>query len=873
MENLFKPVGHPYYIFAPDYRENSVGIMALHYLCHALNLRGCDAYIAPVEKFNPDLKTPALTQEIITHHMLTGKVPIAVYPETASGNPLRALVCVRYMLNREGLINGRSMNAGKDDLFFWYSKAFVDKENENVHYLTTPYLNFQLFQPDPKRERSRVLLYINRVPEAEIDFSRLPKNVEVLSNKRPVPLKELAKILQGAKIFYSFEFSGTCTLAILCGCPVVYLTQPGHEKLSIPATTIAAYGTFGYALSDTPEAIEAARQTLPHARISMIRAQSEFWSQLDDFIRITQERACLVASSKNEFSVNLCMQRGMAAFQAEDFATAIASFSELLDKAPENPLPPAYLAFIAARQGEAQAAADFIAEAARIAPARVDLKAALGESFLKAGRPDLAAGYLEEAISAQPDLWSAYPTYAQSLHLVGQDEAAIALLQPAAGIFSPAQAGIQNTLLEILAQRGDLGEFTRMSLRFSRALVDNLLAVRALAHFEREGERLLETLGRVQQQLADACANKEKPAVKPVDENPVPGSPKTRPLKIAFLVGDFQREERLQRLPALLRHLPPEDFMTSLLLQDARCEHNDCANLCSLLADQIFLLFEKNDAEALNTIQEIAPDILIDLEAYGPMERLTVFLKAAVPQKLLWGEAPMPSLSPECQVLTGARLAESSVLPCVTLPEMGEYCDLPEYPIIAPTVSANRKDTVLGVLTPAMRIDREGWRLFAKVLKARPDSQLWINLADMGKPVQAFISSIFKGAGLAVERLRFLHAHTAEDLCRIWQETDLGLAPPTDAGDMALPAGLWMGRPYLALASPLPWSRRPLALLELAGAEAWICQTAEDYIDRACSVLPAPNPQFRARMKAANFTDPLAFAQGFATSMNALFKS
>ncbi len=36
----------PYYIYAPDYRQSSAGIRALHYLCHFLNECGHEAYIS-----------------------------------------------------------------------------------------------------------------------------------------------------------------------------------------------------------------------------------------------------------------------------------------------------------------------------------------------------------------------------------------------------------------------------------------------------------------------------------------------------------------------------------------------------------------------------------------------------------------------------------------------------------------------------------------------------------------------------------------------------------------------------------------------------------------------------------------------------------
>jgi predicted O-linked N-acetylglucosamine transferase (SPINDLY family) len=88
-----------------------------------------------------------------------------------------------------------------------------------------------------------------------------------------------------------------------------------------------------------------------------------------------------------------------------------------------------------------------------------------------------------------------------------------------------------------------------------------------------------------------------------------------------------------------------------------------------------------------------------------------------------------------------------------------------------------------------------------------------------------------------------------------------------DAGGLALPGCLWMGRPYLSLASPLPWARRPAALLEAADAAEWIAETPEAYIECARRAVPEPNPAFRARMKTAGLSDPVAFAQGFATSI------
>jgi len=115
-----------------------------------------------------------------------------------------------------------------------------------------------------------------------------------------------------------------------------------------------------------------------------------------------------------------------------------------------------------------------------------------------------------------------------------------------------------------------------------------------------------------------------------------------------------------------------------------------------------------------------------------------------------------------------------------------------------------------------------------------------------------------------------VHAHTPEELCHYWQEVHLGLAPPVDAGDQALTTCLWMGRPFVALAASLPWSHRPSALLDCAGAAEWIADSPARYVELAQQLSSAPVPKLRERMRAAKLDDPAAFAQGFATTMASL---
>lgn len=289
---------HPYYIVAPDYRESSAGVRVMHRLCHLLNTQGFEAYIVGAANFSPELDARALDGPSAARHRRENLIPVAVYPEIITGNPLRAPVCVRYMLNKEGRINGNPINPGPDDLFFYYSKAFTPTTDGRYDYLRLNTHDLDLFKPDPAREKRGPLLYVNRIPLSAIDFSALPTDIEVLSNLNPLSLVELAKKLQSATVLYSYEATATCTLAMLCGCPVVALTLPGYERYGFTEQTLSIYGGCGYALNDSEEALNAARAGLPKLRTGMQNTERAFHNELQVFIRKTQERARALAQDK-----------------------------------------------------------------------------------------------------------------------------------------------------------------------------------------------------------------------------------------------------------------------------------------------------------------------------------------------------------------------------------------------------------------------------------------------------------------------------------------------------------------------------------------------------------------------------------------------
>jgi tetratricopeptide (TPR) repeat protein len=600
------------------------------------------------------------------------------------------------------------------------------------------------------------------------------------------------------------------------------------------------------------------------SRVCSIPKRQEWQSHTDDIDAAKAMYAATAPCSIGDESISTLLSQGIEAFNVGCFEQANAIFSDLFHQLPDNPTPSAYLAFICARLGLVDSARDFIAHALEIAPGRADLQAALGETLLSAGHAQYALDYLRTAVSAQPDLWAAYPALAQSLYQTGQGAEAVALLEGVVRIPSAAQAQIQRLLVNILAERGDLAGITRVLLRCPTSLSEDLRLVRYLAHHETDGKCLLATLERIQQQITGYLT---APAPQPAPDAPI---------HLAFLASDLIGEFQPGKLAALVRHLPAQDFIITLLINDSRLSDEnggpDAVNLCLLTMDHPVLITAGSDGATLEIIHKLAPDILIDLDAYSPEERLGVFARAQVPYKLTWGEAPMPALMPGCGTLAGEKLAVDALLSCTILPGLGEVFAWPDLPL-----GGVPPGPVFACLSPAIRVSDEGWRLFASVLGAVPASTLLINLKNLGAAARDFIGEQFERAGVSPARLRFVHAESAEALCRLWQDADLGLAPPVDAGELALPAALWMGRPYLTLKSPLPWSRRPAALLEAVGAGQWIAATPQDYAALARRFMenrpPAPDASLRGRMKELGLDDPAAFARGFATAMRKLARA
>lgn len=288
LAGFFSCLSSPYYIYAPDFRQNSAGIRALHYLCHALNEMGHEAYVFPATVTNPYLRTPPLTAETLKHHFLTGRIPITVYPEVASGNPLAMPIVARWLLNQPGHLGGDA-SFPPDELLYHYDPWVIAGTGLYASQLKVPIIDIRIFNNDNNPyddHREGACYYAHKfIATGGTVSEEIRNNAISLGQDIPRTPEEIASILRRSEVLYCYEQTALMAEALLCGCPVLIVPSDYWTATCSPD----GFLPLGAGLASEPNILERLKSEVKGARAQQDEFHCHCWSFVENFATTSQE--------------------------------------------------------------------------------------------------------------------------------------------------------------------------------------------------------------------------------------------------------------------------------------------------------------------------------------------------------------------------------------------------------------------------------------------------------------------------------------------------------------------------------------------------------------------------------------------------------
>jgi hypothetical protein len=182
------------------------------------------------------------------------------------------------------------------DLIFAYSRELLEglreECRENVLYVPVSDTTV-FFPPSTETNRAGACFYADKYKKVHkgklfpITDGALEITRDEDSSQSP---KQIAEIFRRSEVFYAYENTALSLEAVLCGCPVVLLPNE-HFTHVIGRDTV---GSFGIAWGTDPLEVQRAKDTVGLARENYLKVIDGFGSDLERFLRKTQEKASSV---------------------------------------------------------------------------------------------------------------------------------------------------------------------------------------------------------------------------------------------------------------------------------------------------------------------------------------------------------------------------------------------------------------------------------------------------------------------------------------------------------------------------------------------------------------------------------------------------
>jgi protein O-GlcNAc transferase len=536
------------------------------------------------------------------------------------------------------------------------------------------------------------------------------------------------------------------------------------------------------------------------------------------------------------------------------------------------------------RFGRLEEAVQSYRRAVEIKPDFAEAHSRMGKALMSLGGLDEVVANFRRVLKLLPDFAEAHSNLAVALGGLGRLDEAVTSCRRALEI-KPDIAEAHNNLGLALWGLGRLEEAVascRRALEIKPDFLDAHDNLLLCSNYLRDHPR--------EQALADARRYGELVAAMASPHTRWPNTPDPlKPLRVGFVSGDLRKHPVAYFLQGLVQALANSAHGRIELLAYSNHYSSDAATAAlKACFNHWRSALGMPDASLAEQIRHDGVDILIDLSGHTAHNRLPVFALKPAPVQLSW----LGYFATTGVQAIDYFLADPLSLPAALEKDFTETVWRLPHSRLCFTPAPADHDAIVASL-PALR---NGWvtfgcfnnlskmndavvALWVQVLKAVPNSRLFLKCAQLGQPSMCQrVSERFALLGIPASRLRLEGQSPRNQYLGAYADVDIALDPFPFTGGTTTAEGLWMGVPALTLAGERFISRQGLGLMINAGLPQWVADGPDDYVARAsqfASDLPALatlRASLRDKVLASPVFDNAAFALNFEAALRGMWQ-
>ena len=328
-------------------------------------------------------------------------------------------------------------------------------------------------------------------------------------------------------------------------------------------------------------------------------------------------------------------------------------------------------------------------------------------------------------------------------------------------------------------------------------------------------------------------------------------------LRIGYVSGDLRHHAVARFLMPVLRERDRDRFHVTAYYAGRMIDGvtREIAALC----DGFRHVAALGDEALLAQVTADGIDVLVDCSGHSAGNRLPVFAARAAPSQLSWlGYLGSTGLSTIDARLTDPYADPHGVSeafhvePLVRLPEtMWAYEPYPEARDPVPTAHRSDDAVVFGALSNPAKLSDATLDAWAQILSATPSSRLMMTARD-DPALRARILRSFAARSVDPLRVELLSRMSTQDYLDTYASIDIALDTFPVSGGTTVCDALWQGVPVLAVRSARPYGGTSSSVLHQVGMGEWVCDSASSLVANAvgrASAIAAERPSRRINRK------------------------